>query len=118
MPDQISIQGLEVMTHIGVPEEERAQPQKLEISVTFEVATISEAARLDDLSYTTNYFDVAQSIKKIATAKQRKLIETLAEDLANELLAEFNLKKIEIEIRKFIIPDCRYVRLCLSRQKV
>jgi dihydroneopterin aldolase len=115
MSDSISIQCLEVWTHIGVPDEERAQIQKLEISVTFEVKTVSAAALADDVSLTINYFNVAQSIKVITQSKERKLIETLAEDLANGLLLEFPFQKIELEIRKFIIPECRYISLKIKR---
>jgi dihydroneopterin aldolase len=117
MSDKISIQGLEVWTRIGVPEEERARPQKLEINASFEVETVPEAARFDEVDLTVNYFDVAQAIRRIAESKERKLIETLAEDLASELLSEFGLKEIEVEIRKFIIPDCRYVGLKIKRKR-
>lgn len=117
MPDKISIQGLEVWTRIGVPDEERAHPQKLEISAAFEVDTVAEAARKDELELTINYFDVAEAIKQIAGSKERKLIETLAENLAAELLSRFGLKEIEIEIRKFIIPECRYISLQIQRKR-
>lgn len=115
MSDTITIKNLEVWTCIGVPAEERAQPQKLEITATFNLQTLPQAAQLDDVTLTINYYDVAQRIKTIAGLRERKLIETLAEELATDLLQQFALEKIELEIRKFIIPDCRYISLKLTR---
>jgi dihydroneopterin aldolase len=33
MPDQITIEDLEVLFHVGVPDEERAEPQRLLITI-------------------------------------------------------------------------------------
>ncbi len=118
MSDKISIQGLEVWTRIGVPDAERARPQKLEISASFSAETVKEAAHLDDVALTVNYFDVSQTIRRVTESGERKLIETLAEDLASALLGEFPIKDIEIEIRKFIIPECRYVSLRIERKRI
>lgn len=117
MPGIITIQSLQVWTRIGVPHEERAQPQKLEISASFPVTTVSQAAHADDISLTVNYYDVSEAIKAVAGEKERNLIETLAEDIAARLLIQFDLKEIELEVRKFIIPDCRYVSLKIKRDQ-
>lgn len=117
MTDTITIKNLEVWTFIGVPDEERAQQQKLEITVTFSLETLHQAALTDDVNFTINYYNVAQRIKYVAGLRERKLIETLAEELTRDLLKQFELKKIELEIRKFIIPDCRYISLKISRSK-
>ncbi|NJK92198.1 MAG: dihydroneopterin aldolase [Blastochloris sp.] len=118
MSDTISIHNLEVWTRIGVPAEERAKAQRLEISVCFKVETVQLAAAHDDLQFTVNYYEVAQSIHRIAGERERLLIETLAEELAATLLKEFGLRQIEIEIRKFIIPECRYISLKIERKAV
>jgi 7,8-dihydroneopterin aldolase/epimerase/oxygenase len=116
MSDTISIQGLEVWTHLGVPKEERAQAQRIEVSTTFTVTTVAQAAREDDLKLTVNYFEVARAIQRVAQNKERQLIETLAEDLTATLLHDFQLQDIELEIRKFIIPECNYISLKIKRQ--
>lgn len=117
MSDRITIHRLRVPCHIGVPDEERAQPQILEISVSFKADTVPAAAAADDLHLTTNYFDVSERIKDIARAKPRRLIETLAEDLATTLMQDFTLPSIEVEIRKFILPDAEAVSLSIKRKR-
>jgi len=116
MADWIDIRNLEVECHIGVPDEERATPQKLKVSVSMKAKGMDIAAQKDDVSLTTNYYDVAQRIKATAAARQRKLIETLAEDVANLLLKEFHLRQVEVEIHKFILPDADWVGVRISRK--
>ena len=105
MSDLIRIVDLEVWAHIGVPEEERAQSQRLLITIEISIDSFAHAAASDNLSRTVNYYEVAQHVKKFATVRARKLIETLAEELAVDLLKTFPIKKIALEIKKFILPD-------------
>ncbi|MEM9443846.1 MAG: dihydroneopterin aldolase [Verrucomicrobiota bacterium] len=113
--DLIKIEGQEVWCHIGVPDEERAEKQRLEISVEFPVGNAREAARLDCLTKSVDYFSVSESIKKIASEKPRKLIETLAEEMAVKLRKEFSLNGIEVEVRKFILKGTKWVSIKIQR---
>jgi len=45
------------------------------------------------------------------------LIETLAEDIATMILNDFDAARVQIEVRKFIIPQTRYVGVKLLRSK-
>jgi FolB domain-containing protein len=111
--DTLTIDSLRVTTHIGVPEEERRDPQLLEITVRFPIP--KGAGKTDDFVKTIDYAHVAEEIKAIAAARPRLLIETLGEDIATGLLQTFGLKKIELGVAKFILPDTRCVRLSLKR---
>jgi dihydroneopterin aldolase len=115
MPDQIHIERLAVSAHVGVPDEERAKPQKLEISLTFPVATVGAAAANDDLSLTVNYYQVCETLKRVTAERPRKLIETLAEDLCAAVLAEFAIGAVQLEIRKFIIPETKFISIKIER---
>jgi len=114
MSDQIIIDGIQVMAHIGVPDEERAKPQKLEISLVLH-RDLSPAGRSDDLKGTIDYFFVHQRTLQIVQQKPRKLIESLAEDLSSILTKEFAMEKIEIKIRKFILENTRAVEVHITR---
>lgn len=116
MSDLITIRNLEVWAHIGVPDEERSQKQKLHVTVSFKVRNTAKAAATDDLNFSTNYFTVSERVKAIAEERPRKLIETLAEDLAQKILVEFGLKKVRIELRKFILPDAEWVGIEIERK--
>ena len=82
MTPTLSLVDLELLCHIGVPKEERAHPQKLLCTVTVPVPDLKKAAQTDNIQHTLNYFDLSQLLRKTAQSKERKLIETLASDLA------------------------------------
>jgi dihydroneopterin aldolase len=116
MADIITLRNLEVWTRIGVPDEERAQAQKLHVSVSFKAPSVEEAAATDDLAKSIDYFQVGERIKAVAAEKPRKLIETFAEELAQALLAGFKLKRISVEVRKFVLPDAEWVGIAIERK--
>ncbi len=115
MSDLIRIVDLEVLAHIGVPDAERAQAQKLLISLEISVESFTQAATTDDLTKTVNYYNVAQHVKGFVAERERKLLETLAEQLAANLLKNFAIKKLTLEIKKFILPDARWVSVEITR---
>ena len=115
MSDLIRVVDLEVWAHIGVPEEERVRSQKLLISLEMTVAGFTETAKMDDVSLTVDYFTVAQRVKAFTVDHPRKLLETLAEEIAADLLETFPIKKLMVEIKKFILPDARYVSVKIER---
>ncbi len=113
--DRIRIEQLEVSASIGVTVAERAQPQRLCISVT--LWPRPDFSALDDeLAKTTDYSAVCAAIRQLVNGRRDKLIETLANALATELLKAFSLRAIEIEIRKFVIPDADHVSVVITRK--
>jgi 7,8-dihydroneopterin aldolase/epimerase/oxygenase len=116
MPDRIRIESLELSAHIGVPDEERAHAQRLTVSLVLE--PIRDFRALDDrLENTVDYFVLAECVKALSQARPRYLIETLAEEIAGELLARFPLQAVEIELRKFILPDTAFVAVLIRRER-
>lgn len=110
----IQIQELEVHYRVGVPDEERAQPQRLLINLDLEV-DFRECAATDDVLDTINYFDVCQLIRRFGDGRSWKTLEKLACDLTAAVLAGFNPDAVTVEIRKFIIPETRYVSVKLTQ---
>lgn len=115
MNDVISIADIEVQSRIGVPEEERAHPQRLLISVELET-DVSVAAKADDISETINYHSVYLGVIKLCCQGERRLIETLAEEIAAMLLEEFETKAVRVEVQKFILPETRHVAVRIERR--
>jgi dihydroneopterin aldolase len=115
MSDLIRVVDLEVFAHIGVPDEERRKAQRLLISLEISVESFSHAAGTDHLARTVDYYEVTQRAKAITSERERKLLETLAEEMALDLLKTFPIKKITLEIKKFILPDARYVSVKIER---
>ena len=117
MSDLIRVVDLEVAAHLGVPDAERAHAQKLLISLEMEVDGFARAAAQDDVALTVNYFDVTQRMKSLVAQRPRKLLETLAEEIAADLLKTFPIQKLTLEIKKFILPDTRHVSVQIVRTK-
>ena len=109
MSPTLSLVDLKLLCRVGVPDQERAKPQKLLCTAVFPVPNFKKAAQNDSLEHTVNYYDLSQLLRKTARAKERKLIETLASDLAAATFQHFPSPWIEIEIKKFIIPETRHI---------
>ncbi len=114
LSDQIHIEQLEISTHIGVPEEERATPQRLTVSITL-WPRHNERDLGDNIDKTVNYSAVAEAAKSFARDQSVNLIETLADRLATHLLGTFAIQKITIELRKFVLEDAKYASVTVMR---
>ncbi len=117
MPDVIRIVDLQVWAFIGVPDAERAQAQRLLVSVEMTIDSFSHAADTDDIAWTVHYGEVAQHIQQVTGKRHRKLLETLAEELAAELFKSFPIRTIALEIKKFILPEAAHVSVRIERAR-
>lgn len=113
---KISIVDLEVFYRVGVPDTERAQPQRLLLTVELE-SDFSAAATSDSILDTIDYYSVTQKLLKFGEGREWKLIEKLAADIAGLILAEFKPPAVTVEVKKFIIPQARHVAVSLTRAR-
>lgn len=116
MPDLIHIEQLELLARLGVPDDERATPQRLALNLTLEPANDFRALG-DRIENTVDYFVVAQTVQQLAAARPRHLLETLADEIAQEVLTHFAVRTVELELRKFILPDTAFVAVRLKRER-
>ena len=114
--DQIHIEALEVLAHIGVPDEERASSQRLIFNITF-WPTHPKSALEDELARTVDYAAICAETTRFVQARADRLIETLADALAMRLLEAFAIEKITIELRKFILPEVDFVSVTVTRDR-
>ena len=114
MADEILILGLELPVKIGVPEAERAAWQVLRADVVLR-PQLSFEAMGDDLKQTVDYEAVANALKTLAAARPRRLIETLAAEMADMVLTSFGAGSVRIELRKRILPGTDAVAVRLER---
>jgi dihydroneopterin aldolase len=113
---RISIVDLEVFYRVGVPDAERAQPQRLLLTIELE-ADFSAASKSDGIADTIDYFAVTQRLLKLGDGKSWRLIEKLAADIADMILTEFKPQTVSVEVKKFIIPQARHVSVALTKQR-
>lgn len=116
MNDIIEIKDLEVFFRIGVPDAERANPQKLLITIQL-FTDFNEAARTDDVQHTVDYYELTQSLIRWGNSREWKLIETLASNIADWILDRHEIAGVEIEIKKFILPNTRHVGVKIRRDR-
>ena len=114
MNSKISIVDLEVFYRVGVPDAERAQPQRLLLTVELE-SDFTAAAKSDGIADTIDYYAVTQRLLKFGEGREWKLIEKLASDIVDTVLKEFKPQSVFVEVKKFIIPQARYVSVSITR---
>jgi FolB domain-containing protein len=111
---KISIVDLEVFYHVGVPDEERAKPQRLLLTVGMGF-DFSAAVKTDSLAGTIDYFAVTQRLLKFGEGRSWKLIEKLAAEIADAVLSEFKPESVTVEVKKFPMPQARCVSVILVK---
>lgn len=117
MPDDtIILADLEVRYRVGVPDAERAQPQRLLLTVEMR-RDFTRAAASDDLRETIDYYAVSRRLLAFGEGRSWKLIETLAVDIAAMVLADFGAEAVTVEVKKFIIPEARHVSVRVTRER-
>ncbi len=114
--DEIEIRRLEVETHVGVPDEERATPQTLFISVWMRPSQDFSGLR-DRVENTIDYYEVSLRLTELAASKPRHLIETLATETAEYLLSNYPLQSVDVKVEKRILPNTDFVAVKISRQR-
>jgi len=112
--DRIRIEQIELHARVGVTEDERSKPQRIAVNLTIWPKAGFEQMK-DDISRTVNYVELCQAVREFIGQRAFKLIETLAADLASDLLRAFPLQTVEVEIRKFVLPNTEYVSATARR---
>lgn len=107
---------LEVHYCIGVTEQERAQPQKLLLTVEMNV-DIAAAALTDRVEKTINYQRVADDLLRLGEGRSWRLLEKLVSNIADRLMSEYEPDSVAVEAKKFVIPQARYVAVSLTRTR-
>jgi len=103
-PDTLSLHRLRFFGHHGVLPEETARGQDFEVTVQLELP-LGEAGRTDDLSHTVDYRAVHAVVREVMEGPPRKLVEALAERVAEAVLRGFPpVHVVEVEVVKLNPP--------------
>ena len=100
MTDIIFLEKLQFYGYHGHNPEERTLGQRFEVDVALESSTVT-AGLSDDLADTVNYSAVFKTCRQIMEGEPKKLIESVAESLARQILAnEPRASAVCVTIRK------------------
>jgi 7,8-dihydroneopterin aldolase/epimerase/oxygenase len=99
MADRIELRGLTVRGRHGVFEHERAGGQDFVIDITVWI-DLAAAAASDDLSDTYDYGALAQRAAEIVGGPPRNLIETVAGEIAEDVMNDERVHAVEVVLHK------------------
>jgi dihydroneopterin aldolase len=93
------LNNIELFLSVGINPAEQLSPQlvKIDLKLFFDLSPSSISDQLRD---TVDYAALLASLQEFATSKHWNLIESLAHDLAQHLLATFPLEAVEINLSK------------------
>ena len=103
MADRIELRGLRVRGHHGVFEHERRDGQDFLIDLVLWLDS-RIAARTDDLADTVDYGGLAQRAHDIVAGAPRNLIETVAAEIADDVVADPKVLAVEVTVHKPSAP--------------
>jgi dihydroneopterin aldolase len=101
--DTIFVEAIEFYGYHGASDEEQVVGHRYAVDVALEVDT-RRAGGSDCLADTVNYATVARRVVEIGTGERCRLIEALAERLADAILREFGVGAVRVRVRKLHPP--------------
>lgn len=99
MSDFILLEGIQVPAALGVTAAERRmrRPVLLDIEVARDLRA---AGRSDSIRQTVNYKKIFDIAEDIAGNYEHKLVESLSDGIAREVLAQFDVDAVTVTARK------------------
>jgi dihydroneopterin aldolase len=97
--DRIVLHGLRVRGHHGVYDHERRDGQDFVVDVTAWL-DLAPAAASDDLADTLDYGALARRVAAIVGGPPANLIETVADRIADEVLADARVTAVDVVLHK------------------
>jgi len=114
---KILIKDLTLDLKLGYYDFEKDKP--LKVKFTLEIDYRDKKPTNDkDLKSIVNYDKIVKLIKKLVKNKHYNFLETLAEDVFDELFKDKRIDKITLQIEKLeIIKDCSSVGIQISKKR-
>ena len=103
---------------LGYYDFEKEKPQKVKFSLEANYKD-KKPTNDRDLKSIVNYDKLVRLIKKLTKNKHYNFLETLAEDVFDELFKDKRIDKISLQIEKLeIMKDCASVGIQISKKEV
>ena len=103
MTDRIELRGLTVRGNHGVFDHERRDGQDFVVDITLWI-DLAAAAASDDLNDTYDYGVLAQRAADIVAGPARDLIETVAAEIAEDVMNDDRVHAVEVVVHKPSAP--------------
>ncbi len=99
LPDRVFIRDLAVRCIVGVDEYERREKQDILIHLTMHT-DLRKAGRTDALEDTVDYRAIKKRILHLVEESRFRLIEALAQSIADECLRDERVERVEVVVEK------------------
>ena len=103
MTDRIVLSRMRFDGRHGVSDEERSTPQPFEVDVELYL-DLQPAGTDDDLARTVDYGQVFELCRDLVEATNFRLLETIAEGIAHEILVAHPVAEVVVRVRKLRVP--------------
>ena len=114
---KILIKDLTLDLKLGYFNFEKDKPQKVKFSLEIDYRD-KKPTNDKDLKSIVNYDKIVKLIKKLVKNKHYNFLETLAEDVFDELFKDKRIDKINLQIEKLeIMKDCSSVGIQISKKR-
>ena len=114
---KVLIKELILNLKLGYYDFEKAIPQKVKFSLEANYED-KKPTNDKDLKSIVNYAKLVKLIKKLVKNKHYNFLETLAEDVFDELFKDKRIDKISLKIEKLeIMKDCSSVGIQISKKR-
>lgn len=97
--DKIFLKGLAFYGHHGVSPHEKALGQRFIVDVTLD-CDARPAGLSDDLSDAVDYIPAYEIVKAVVEGESKDLIESVAEEIAGQILANLDVSAVSVTIKK------------------
>ena len=97
--DKVFITGLRATAVIGIYDWEREIRQNLRLDLEMQTA-VRRAAASEDIADALDYEKISNRVRDFVEQSEFLLVETLAEQLAGLLIAEFNVPWLRLSVHK------------------
>jgi len=114
---KILIKDLTLDLKLGYYDFEKDKPQKVKFILEIDYRD-KKPTNDKDLKSIVNYDKIVKLIKKLVKNKHYNFLETLAEDVFDELFKDKRIDKITLQIEKLeIMKDCSSVGIQISKKR-
>ena len=114
---KVLIKELILNLKLGYYDFEKQKPQKVKFSLEANYKD-KKPTNDKDLKSIVNYDKLVRLIKKLTKHKHYNFLETLAEDVFDELFKDKRIDKISLQIEKLeIMKDCSSVGIQISKKR-
>lgn len=115
--DAILLEGIVVPAALGVSRAERLMRRPVDIDLELAM-DLRRAGESDRLAHTVDYGEIYRAVEELAQAREYRLVEALAEEIARGLLSRYPLRSCTVTVRKRspVAGDLRHAGVRVRRE--